>query len=66
MYTAKVIPSEHKDLIHDVSFDFYGRRMATCSSDQSVKVWYNRTLFSLNSAFGGGFRCNEIGLFTLL
>jgi len=39
MYTAKVIPSEHKDLIHDVSFDFYGRRMATCSSDQSVKVW---------------------------
>ena len=38
MYAAKVIPSEHKDLIHDVSFDFYGRRMATCSSDQSVKV----------------------------
>lgn len=39
MYAARVIPSEHKDLIHDVSFDFYGTRMATCSSDQSVKVW---------------------------
>ncbi|CAK8671113.1 unnamed protein product [Clavelina lepadiformis] len=30
---------KHKDLIHDVSFDFFGKRMATCSSDQSVKVW---------------------------
>ena len=38
MYQAKVIPTEHKDIIHDVSFDFYGRRMATCSSDHTVKV----------------------------
>lgn len=35
----KTINAEHKDLIHDVAYDFYGRRMATCSSDQSVKVW---------------------------
>ncbi|XP_028392467.1 nucleoporin SEH1-like [Dendronephthya gigantea] len=39
MLAAKEIPSDHKDLIHDVSFDFHGRRMATCSSDQTVKVW---------------------------
>ncbi|XP_062599800.1 nucleoporin SEH1-like [Saccostrea cucullata] len=39
MFVTKQIESEHKDLIHDVSFDFYGKRMATCSSDQSVKVW---------------------------
>lgn len=39
MYQAKVIPTEHKDIIHDVSFDFYGRRMATCSSDHTVKIW---------------------------
>ncbi|XP_074644781.1 nucleoporin SEH1-like [Tubulanus polymorphus] len=39
MFVAKSIPVEHKDLIHDVSFDYHGRRMATCSSDQSVKIW---------------------------
>ena len=48
MYTAKVIPSEHKDLIHDVSFDFYGRRMATCSSDQSVKVGLRTKVHSMH------------------
>uniref|UniRef100_H3AFD6 SEH1 like nucleoporin n=1 Tax=Latimeria chalumnae TaxID=7897 RepID=H3AFD6_LATCH len=39
MFVARSISADHKDLIHDVSFDFHGRRMATCSSDQSVKVW---------------------------
>ncbi|XP_041375583.1 nucleoporin SEH1-like [Gigantopelta aegis] len=39
MFVAKAISAEHKDLIHDVSYDFHGHRMATCSSDQSVKVW---------------------------
>ncbi|EGW14431.1 Nucleoporin SEH1 [Cricetulus griseus] len=33
------IEANHKDLIHDVSFDFHGHRMATCSSDQIIKVW---------------------------
>ncbi|KAK7505768.1 hypothetical protein BaRGS_00003039 [Batillaria attramentaria] len=39
MFAAKSISADHKDLIHDVSYDFHGRRMATCSSDQTVKVW---------------------------
>lgn len=39
MFVARRISADHRDLIHDVSFDFHGRRMATCSSDQSVKVW---------------------------
>ncbi|KAJ9588329.1 hypothetical protein L9F63_018305 [Diploptera punctata] len=39
MFEAHSINAEHKDLIHDVSYDFYGQRMATCSSDQFVKVW---------------------------
>ncbi|CAL1532036.1 unnamed protein product [Lymnaea stagnalis] len=39
MFVAQTIASEHKDLIHDVSFDCHGRRMATCSSDHTVKVW---------------------------
>ncbi|KAI2652572.1 Nucleoporin SEH1 [Labeo rohita] len=38
MFVAKSIAADHKDLIHDVSYDFHGRRMATCSSDQSVKA----------------------------
>ena len=41
MFVAREIPAEHKDLIHDVSYDYHGRRMATCSSDQSVKVRYD-------------------------
>jgi hypothetical protein len=38
MFEAQSINAEHKDLIHDVAYDFYGQRMATCSSDQFVKV----------------------------
>jgi len=33
------IESGHHDLINDVAFDFYGGRLATCSSDHMVKVW---------------------------
>ncbi|PSN33997.1 Nucleoporin seh1-B [Blattella germanica] len=39
MFEAHSINAEHKDLIHDVAYDYYGQRMATCSSDQFVKVW---------------------------
>lgn len=38
MYEAHSINAEHKDLIHDIAYDYYGERMATCSSDQFVKV----------------------------
>jgi hypothetical protein len=36
MFTAAMIPGDHKDLIHDVAYDWYGRRLATCSSDQAI------------------------------
>ncbi|KAH7583766.1 Nucleoporin SEH1 [Nakaseomyces glabratus] len=29
----------HEDIVHDVAYDFYGRTMATCSSDQHIKVF---------------------------
>jgi nucleoporin SEH1 len=32
-------PTHHDDLIHDISYDYYGKRLATCSSDQKIKVW---------------------------
>ncbi|ORY29254.1 WD40 repeat-like protein [Rhizoclosmatium globosum] len=31
---------DHSDLVHDIQYDFYGKRIATCSSDQRVKVWH--------------------------
>jgi len=31
--------AKHDDYIHDISYDFYGKRLASCSSDQKVKVW---------------------------
>eukprot|EP01117_Protostelium_nocturnum_P015918 TRINITY_DN6204_c1_g1_i1.p1 TRINITY_DN6204_c1_g1~~TRINITY_DN6204_c1_g1_i1.p1 ORF type:complete len:316 (-),score=59.73 TRINITY_DN6204_c1_g1_i1:69-1016(-) len=33
------LETQHEDLIHDLSYDFYGKRLATCSSDQKIKVW---------------------------
>ncbi|KAI8801028.1 WD40-repeat-containing domain protein [Cladochytrium replicatum] len=29
----------HDDLIHDVAYDFYGKRLVSCSSDHKLKVW---------------------------
>ncbi|QQP34588.1 Nucleoporin SEH1-like, partial [Caligus rogercresseyi] len=39
MFSWKDLKCDHKDLIHDVAYDWYGRRLATCSSDQKVKIW---------------------------
>lgn len=38
MFQPQEIRSDHKDVIHDCSYDYYGERIATCSSDQTVKV----------------------------
>ncbi len=38
-YTTKQIKTNHRDLIQDIAFDFYGKRVATASLDQSVKIW---------------------------
>eukprot|EP00735_Rhodelphis_limneticus_P013136 TRINITY_DN665_c0_g1::TRINITY_DN665_c0_g1_i1::g.28915::m.28915 TRINITY_DN665_c0_g1::TRINITY_DN665_c0_g1_i1::g.28915 ORF type:complete len:325 (+),score=25.94,sp/Q4FZW5/SEH1A_XENLA/46.08/5e-93,WD40/PF00400.27/0.00082,WD40/PF00400.27/1.1e-11,WD40/PF00400.27/3.7e-05,WD40/PF00400.27/0.56,WD40/PF00400.27/3.7e-09,WD40/PF00400.27/0.00058,YmzC/PF14157.1/50,YmzC/PF14157.1/54,YmzC/PF14157.1/3.5e+03,YmzC/PF14157.1/1.1e+04,W_rich_C/PF07483.6/18,W_rich_C/PF07483.6/1.4e+03,W_rich_C/PF07483.6/3.4 TRINITY_DN665 len=31
--------TQHNDIVHDVAYDYYGRRMATCSADQFIKIW---------------------------
>ncbi|KAH7330348.1 transport protein-like protein SEC13 [Rhexocercosporidium sp. MPI-PUGE-AT-0058] len=37
---AQVISnSGHDDMIHDAVLDYYGRRLATCSSDKTVKIF---------------------------
>jgi protein transport protein SEC13 len=37
-----LLETEHQDLIHDAQMDYYGRKLATCSSDKTIK------LFSIN------------------
>ncbi|KAK2760971.1 GTPase-activating protein S13 [Arachnomyces sp. PD_36] len=31
--------SGHDDMIHDAGLDYYGRRLATCSSDKTIKIF---------------------------
>ncbi|KAJ1932207.1 epoxide hydrolase, soluble (sEH), partial [Linderina macrospora] len=33
------IPVNHDDFIHDIAYNFYGTRLATCGSDRSIKIW---------------------------
>lgn len=33
------ITNAHSDLIHDAVLDYYGKRLATCSSDKSIKIF---------------------------
>jgi len=35
----KKFKSDHLDFIHDIAYDFYGKRLATCSSDKLIKIW---------------------------
>ncbi|TBU44827.1 protein transporter SEC13 [Dichomitus squalens] len=39
--TGEPVPIEtsHEDMIHDAQLDYYGKRLATCSSDRTVKVF---------------------------
>mmetsp|Transcript_38402 Transcript_38402/g.96614 ORF Transcript_38402/g.96614 Transcript_38402/m.96614 type:complete len:331 (+) Transcript_38402:165-1157(+) len=39
MQVVKRFTTHHEDVIHDLCYDFYGKRLATCSSDQQIKVW---------------------------
>eukprot|EP01012_Entosiphon_sulcatum_P004189 TRINITY_DN11568_c0_g1_i1.p1 TRINITY_DN11568_c0_g1~~TRINITY_DN11568_c0_g1_i1.p1 ORF type:complete len:351 (+),score=63.24 TRINITY_DN11568_c0_g1_i1:27-1055(+) len=31
--------AQHKEYMHDVAYNFYGTRLATCSSDKYIKIW---------------------------
>ncbi|XP_011407281.1 PREDICTED: protein SEC13 homolog [Amphimedon queenslandica] len=33
------VDTGHEDMIHDSQMDYYGRRLATCSSDRTVKIF---------------------------
>ncbi len=33
------VDTSHDDMIHDAQMDYYGTRLATCSSDRTVKIF---------------------------
>jgi len=37
--TTTSVDTRHEEMIHDVQLDYYGRRMATCSSDRMIKIF---------------------------
>ncbi|XP_078446655.1 protein transport protein SEC13 homolog A-like isoform X2 [Wolffia australiana] len=36
--SSQKIETGHQDVVHDVSMDYYGKRLATASSDNSIKI----------------------------
>jgi protein transport protein SEC13 len=39
MAAGGVFESGHLDMVHDAQLDYYGKRLATCSSDRTIKVF---------------------------
>lgn len=37
--TVNSFDTQHEDMIHDAQLDYYGKRLATCSSDRTIKIW---------------------------
>ena len=36
---VSIFDGKHESFIHDMRFDYYGRRIAICSSDQTISIW---------------------------
>lgn len=36
---TQTIETQHTDTLHDATMDFYGRRLATCSADRTIKIF---------------------------
>jgi len=33
------VDTQHEDMVHDAQLDYYSRKLATCSSDRSIKIF---------------------------
>jgi protein transport protein SEC13 len=33
------IETSHEDMIHDLQYDYYAKKLATCSSDRTIKIF---------------------------
>ena len=67
MKAVRVFSGEHSDFIHDLAYDFTGRRLATCSSDMTIKIWDQQSrgvaqaASALASPSGGGAQGKAVG-----
>ena len=65
----QIIQSPHKDFIHDLAFDYYGRRIATCSADRTVKIFdldeNGEWTTSEQIGSGGGWKAHSSGVTSL-
>ncbi len=53
IYSTKQIDTNHQDLIQDIAYDFFGKRVATASLDQMV-IWPNIYVHAhVNNDFDG-------------
>lgn len=39
MSAEVLVETQHQDIVHDTQFDYYGRLLATCSSDRTIRVF---------------------------
>ncbi|CAG8473156.1 3075_t:CDS:2 [Ambispora leptoticha] len=39
LYDQHALETQHEDMIHDAQLDYYGKKLATCSSDRSIKIF---------------------------
>ena len=52
-------PLKHDDYVLDLAFDFYGKRIATCSADQKIRVWEKKSRLIPLSNSGNFSETNE-------
>lgn len=53
MKAFQVFKADHGDFVRDVAYDYYGKRLATCSSDGTVKIWEQTGSASASSSAAG-------------
>lgn len=46
----------HEEIIHDISFNYYGNRFATASTDQTIKVYSKVDGYIMALNVGNGLR----------
>lgn len=50
-----MIETQHEDLVHDAQMDYYGSKLATCSSDRTIKIYnVSENAYELTATIQGG------------
>jgi protein transport protein SEC13 len=49
------IDTQHEDMVHDAQMDYYGSKLATCSSDRTIKIYnVSENAYELSATIQGG------------